>query len=289
MKKINVIITDNNKFDAQSLKNYLIKKEIIDKVEITKDGIDTLNLFKQINADVIICDLFIPSIDGFGVVEKINEMELDKKPLILLTSITVGDYIFKKVKKTISIDCFIPKPVNKDFLYNKIINMIEKKEEVIDCDKNILSKLNKSIPLINKLDYSNNVYPNMANKIDTKYKNLNLEIEIEIANILHKLGIPANIKGYRYLQDAIKMAVNNVKLLDTITKELYPSVAEKNNTTPSKVERAIRHAIEVAGVKGNVDAIRDLFNISLDLERVRPKNSEFIAKISEAVRLEFTK
>lgn len=287
MKKINVIITDNNKFNAQSLKNYLMKKEIINNVEVAGDGVTTLNLFKEINADVIICDLFIPDIDGFGVVEKINEMELDKKPLILLTSITVGDYIFKKVTKTIGVDCFISKPINEAFLYNKIVTMIEKEEKAIDCKKNNVSKLNESTPLINTLNYSNNVHCNTTNEVNNRYKTLNLEIEI--VNILHKLGIPANIKGYRYLQDAIKMVVNNAKLLDTITKELYPSVAEKNNTTPTKVERAIRHAIEVAGVKGNVEAIRDLFNISLDLEKVKPKNSEFIAKISETVRLEFIK
>ena len=287
MKKINVIIADNNRFNAQSLKDYLMTKEMINNVEVAGDGVTTLNLFKEINADVIICDLFIPNIDGFGVVEKINEMGLSKKPLILLTSIAVGDYIFKQVADTIGTDCFISKPINEAFLYTKIVNMIESKEEAIDCKKNNVLKLNESIPLINKLYYYDNTNNNTTNDVNNDYDTLNLEIEI--VNMLHKLGIPANIKGYRYLQDAIKMVVNNVKLLDTITKELYPSVAEKNNTTPTRVERAIRHAIEVAGVKGNVEAMRDLFNISLDLERVKPKNSEFIAKISETVRLEFNK
>lgn len=287
MKKFNVIIVDNNKFNTQSLKNYLMKKELVNNIEVAEDGVTALNLFKEINVDVIICDLFIPNIDGFGIVEKINEMKLDKKPLILLTSIAGGDYIFKKVTETVGIDCFISKPINEAFLYNKIISMLEKEEAVVNYEKNNLLESNESIPFINKADYSRMLNSNVSNKLNEDFDSLSLEIEI--VNMLHNLGIPANIKGYRYLQDAIKMVVNNVKLLDTITKELYPSVAEKNNTTPTRVERAIRHAIGVAGVKGNVEAIRDLFNISLDLERVKPKNSEFIAKISERVRLEYTK
>lgn len=115
------------------------------------------------------------------------------------------------------------------------------------------------------------------NVVDSK----DLDLEIKISNTLHKLGIPANIKGYRYLQDAIKLVVDNSSLVYALTKELYPSIATKNNTTVSKVDRAIRHAIKVVSLKGDICAIQDMFNLLIDAEKTRPKNSEFIAKISE--------
>ena len=111
-------------------------------------------------------------------------------------------------------------------------------------------------------------------------------LDVEVTNIIHQLGVPAHIKGYLYLREAILMVVNEIELLGAVTKELYPLIAEKYNTTASRVERAIRHAIEVAWSRGNVETITNLFGYTIDLERGKPTNSEFIAMIADKLRME---
>ena len=112
-------------------------------------------------------------------------------------------------------------------------------------------------------------------------------IETEITNIIHEIGVPAHIKGYLYLREAIKMVIDNVELLGAVTKELYPSIAKKYNTTPSRVERAIRHAIEVAWSRGKMDTIDELFGYTVSTGKGKPTNSEFIALIADKIRLEY--
>ena len=109
---------------------------------------------------------------------------------------------------------------------------------------------------------------------------------MEVTNIIHQIGVPAHIKGYLYLREAILMVIHDVDLLGAVTKELYPLIAEKYNTTPSRVERAIRHAIEVAWSRGNVDVVNSLFGYTIDVNRGKPTNSEFIAMIADKLRVE---
>ncbi len=111
-------------------------------------------------------------------------------------------------------------------------------------------------------------------------------IEITVTNTIHSVGVPANIKGYQYLRDAIIMSIKDSELINAVTKQLYPKVAEKHNTSPSRVERAIRHAIEVACVRGNEEALYNLFGYTVSNNKGKPTNSEFIAMIADKLRLE---
>ena len=112
------------------------------------------------------------------------------------------------------------------------------------------------------------------------------DLEIEITNLIHEIGVPAHIKGYQYLRDAITIVVNDMDILCAVTKELYPTIATMNNTTPSRVERAIRHAIEVAWNRGKIETIDSLFGYTVKNDKGKPTNSEFIAIIADKLRLE---
>ena len=287
MKKINIVIADNNNSSATKIKAYLSQKDNIGNIEVVDNGGEVLKLLNTNTIDVVICDLFTPIVDGFGVIESVNKMNLNKKPHIIITSIVQGNYIIEKLIELTDLNHYLSKPIDNEILYQRINNLCFKNinpTKDIECNVlNLFSQSNSAKSYIYSSTLHNDSY---VKKDDTIVYNNDLNLEIEIINTLHKLGIPANIKGYRYLQDAIKMVVNNSNLLNVITKELYPSVADKNNTTPSRVERAIRHAIEVGGEKGNIFAMQDIFNLSISRGKSRPKNSEFIAKISEKIRLE---
>lgn len=286
MRKINIVIADNNNSNAKELKDFLIAKDDIGLVHVVDNGRDVLSLVNIMDIDVVICDLFIPKIDGFGVIEGIDNMNLDNKPLIIMTSIIPGDYILKKITNTESIDGYLLKPLNNELVFQKIQNLRLNNIGYKDNKSNILNLFNQPMyneSFISVFDSCDTLCIEKDNNVvDSK----DLDLEIKISNTLHKLGIPANIKGYRYLQDAIKLVIDNSSLVYALTKELYPSIATKNNTTVSKVDRAIRHAIKVVSLKGDICAMQDMFNLSIDAEKTRYKNSEFIAKISEKIKLE---
>ena len=122
---------------------------------------------------------------------------------------------------------------------------------------------------------------------ENKQAYMKRNLETDVTNIIHEIGVPAHIKGYQYLRDAIMMSVKDNEMLNSITKILYPSIAKKHNTTPSRVERAIRHAIEVAWSRGKMDTIDELFGYTVNNGKVKPSNSEFIALISDKLRLEY--
>ena len=131
----------------------------------------------------------------------------------------------------------------------------------------------------------------MAKKIiaplEDMQKFMERNIESDVTNIIHDVGVPAHIKGYQYLREAIIMSVNDNEMLNSITKILYPSIAKKFQTTPSRVERAIRHAIEVAWNRGKMDTIDELFGYTINAEKGKPTNSEFIALIADKIRIEY--
>ncbi len=125
------------------------------------------------------------------------------------------------------------------------------------------------------------------NAYEKSREQLELNLESEVTNIIHEIGVPAHIKGYQYLREAIIMSVNDIDMLNSITKILYPTIAKKYQTTSSRVERAIRHAIEVAWSRGKMDTIDALFGYTINNGKGKPTNSEFIALIADKIRLEY--
>ena len=187
---------------------------------------------------------------------------MDSYPKIIVLS-AVGQEAFTKKAISLGADYYLVKPLDMKLL-EKRIRQVSGKEQSVNDNNN----LNMSKGIIN---------PDRNNATD---------LEVEITNIIHEIGVPAHIKGYLYLREAIKMVIENVELLGAVTKELYPSIAKKFNTTPSRVERAIRHAIEVAWSRGKVDTINQLFGYTVHNTKGKPTNSEFIAMIADKLRLE---
>lgn len=235
--KISVLIADDNKEFCSILNDYLLNQKDIVVTGIAKDGREALELIQQKQPDLVVLDIIMPHLDGLGVLEKLNGMDLDKMPRVIVLSAVGQDKITQQAI-TLGADYYVVKPFDMDIFTKRIREMFSTQD-----------------------------------------------VETEITSIIHEIGVPAHIKGYMYLREAITMVVNDMELLSAVTKELYPSIAKKYNTTASRVERAIRHAIEVAWGRGQVDAINKLFGYTVHNEKGKPTNSEFIAIIADKLRL----
>ncbi|MDO4485393.1 MAG: sporulation transcription factor Spo0A [Bacillota bacterium] len=261
MKKIRIGIADDNKEFCDILCDYFAGKEDIDLVFVSHDGIKTIENIKSMQPEILILDMIMPHLDGLGVLEAINNIELEKYPRTIVLSAVGQEQITQKAI-SLGAEYYIVKPFNLDILMKRI---------------NQLAGIRDSGE--NNMNYARAIF---TDKKDDDEKSL----EIEITNIIHEIGVPAHIKGYHYLRDAIRMAVEDMELLGAVTKELYPAIAKANNTTPSRVERAIRHAIEVAWNRGRLETINALFGYTIQNDKGKPTNSEFIAIIADKLRLE---
>ncbi|MDU2197020.1 MAG: sporulation transcription factor Spo0A [Peptostreptococcaceae bacterium] len=263
-EKIKIVLADDNKDFCQVLKEYLSNEEDIEILGIAKDGIEALDLVKRTQPDLLVLDVIMPHLDGLGVIEKLNAMDIPKMPKIIVLS-AVGQDKITQSAINLGADYYIVKPFDFVIFINRIRELVSNKTTHIEPK----SRVNTDIQMT-RSDFVKN----------------SGNIETEITNIIHEIGVPAHIKGYLYLREAIKMVIDNVELLGAVTKELYPSIAKKFNTTPSRVERAIRHAIEVAWSRGKVDTINQLFGYTVHNTKGKPTNSEFIAMIADKLRLE---
>ena len=251
MNNIKVLMIDDNYELVEMVKEYFSSHENIKIALSANDGTEGMKLIKerQDEYDLIILDLIMPMKDGVSVLEEMKDLEIDKK-VVVLTSYNTPDMI-RKVSE-LGIDYFILKPFELSELEKRIL-------ECMDCD-NVIGK-----------------------SIDV-YKN---NLQISITKILHELGVPSHIKGYQYIREGISIIYDNPDVIGGITKELYPDIAKKYETTVSRVERAIRHAIEVSWNRGNWDLMEEIFGHSVDIDKAKPTNSEFIVTVADKLRLEF--
>ena len=205
----------------------------------------------------------MPHLDGLGVLERLREMNLSPMPKIIMLTAFGQENITQKAVQ-LGASYYILKPFDMEILANRIRQLVEQSNGYFST-------------LLHSLQCSkSNVVP------IAKGKNL----DANITSIIHEIGVPAHIKGYQYLREAITMVYNNIEILGAITKTLYPAIAEKFKTTPSRVERAIRHAIEVAWTRGNIDSISHLFGYTINISKSKPTNSEFIAMVADKLRIE---
>ena len=250
-----IVLVDNNEQMRTSIKQQM-KGEEVKIVADFSDAISALNYIKDNDVDVIITDIVLPNIDGYEFMEAINKQGLANKPKILVLS-------------ALSNDNFI----NKALQYGADYYMIK------PCDVNLLKQR------VNELKNT----PIMVEKQNNDIKSVkprNRQLEEKITNIFITVGIPAHIKGYQFLREAIKMAIDNPEIINSITKKLYPRIAERFETTASKVERAIRHAIEVAWNRGKIENINALFGIRVYSNNEKPTNGEFIALVADKMLIE---
>lgn len=248
--KLKLIITDDAKeFSIESIN--ILKGLNIEPIFCSKDGEDLLNKITQILPDVVILDMFLTRLDGIGVMRAVERMNCKKPKFIVFSGFHSS--LLEKEAMNNGASYFVLKPYNI--------------REVAEIVKQLANNVSTSRQIV-------------ANTMDA------FGIEVKVTEILHQIGVPAHIKGYHYLRDSIIMSVENPDIINAVTKQLYPSVAKKYNTTSSRVERAIRHAIEVAWDRGDVDILNSYFGYTIHNSRGKPTNSEFIAMISDKLRLQ---
>lgn len=247
---IRVMIADDNKEFCELVQEYVEEQGDMQLVGVAYNGMEVLEKLDAALPDVLVLDIIMPHLDGLGVLEKLVERPVDNRPKVIMLTAFGQESITQRVIE-LGADYYILKPFNLDVLINRIRQLA-----------------------------SNNYIPKRVLQVKAK------SLDVEVTNIIHQIGVPAHIKGYLYLREAILMVIHDVDLLGAVTKELYPLIGEKYNTTPSRVERAIRHAIEVAWSRGNVDVVNSLFGYTIDVNRGKPTNSEFIAMIADKLRVE---
>jgi two-component system response regulator (stage 0 sporulation protein A) len=259
-KKIRIVIADDNKEFSSILSEYLSGQADFEVVGTAKDGIEAVNMVQNHQPDVLVLDIIMPHLDGLGVLEKINQMTNVKLPKVIVLSAVGQDKITQRAIN-LGAEYYVVKPFDMEIFGNRIRQLFN-------------SNLST-----NEVKRSSLIVPEPTAFIN------NNSLEAEITNIIHEIGVPAHIKGYLYLREAIQMVVNDVELLSAVTKELYPSIAKKYNTTASRVERAIRHAIEVAWSRGQIETINKIFGYTIHNDKGKPTNSEFIAMVADKLRL----
>lgn len=264
--KIQIVISDDNKDFCEILSEYLGKQSDMEVVGIANNGIEACSVIQDMQPDVVILDVIMPHLDGIGVLERMNTVEFEKRPVFIMLSAVGQDKITERALN-LGAEYYIIKPFDMETLITRI------------------RQLRSSHQIIKNGTTPNNA-PKVTNSGRSTYTLSALSLEKEVTNVIHEIGIPAHIKGYQYLRDAIIMAINDMDILNSITKQLYPSIAKKYNTTPSRVERAIRHAIEVAWSRGKMDTIDKLFGYTVNNGKGKPTNSEFVALIADRLRLE---
>lgn len=267
---IKVLLVDDNNDFLNSIEEQLLNEDDIQIVGMASNGIEAIEYIEQREPDVVICDIIMPLLDGLGVIERLHSLNLKKFPKVIILSAMDKSTIVEQALN-LGASYYLIKPADYSILIKRI--------------RDVSSKNIKSKKII-----SNNVYINNAPTLqeDENFITGVDNLDTQITNIMHKLGVPAHIKGYIYIREAIKMVVKNTELLGAITKELYPAIAIKYNTAPSRVERAIRHAIEVTWSRKNEEEISKLFKYTLYSNKSKPTNSEFIAVIADKLRLELS-
>ncbi len=262
MERIHVIVADDNEIMRESLKDILETDPQIVVDGVAMNGKITLEMIKDKQPDVVVIDLVMPQIDGIGVMERVKDevKNLPKKPAFIVVSGS-GEQDMMEDAFQAGASYYIMKPFDRIDIIQRI-----KRVASIGTQKGLIGK---KAP----------VYENKCAAVHN--------LESDVTNIIHEIGVPAHIKGYQYLRDAIMMSVNDPEMLNSITKLLYPTIAKNHKTTPSRVERAIRHAIEVAWSRGKMDTIDELFGYTVSNGKGKPTNSEFVALIADRIRLEY--
>lgn len=251
-KKLKIIIADDSTELGQSCAKAL-KSYGMDVVLCEKDGRCILSKTKTEKPDVILADVFMPNLDILGVLNGLKETDAKERPMVMAMS-SFDNQRLEKETLDAGASYYFLKPFDINTMAERIIQLSGWKNEIS--------------PVVVK----DNVVTDP-------------ELELMVTEIIHQIGVPAHIKGYHYLREAIILSVKNSEIINSVTKLLYPTVAKNHGTTSSRVERAIRHAIEVAWDRGDIDVLNSYFGYTIQNDRGKPTNSEFIAMISDKLRL----
>lgn len=250
-KKLSVLLADDKGESALNLASAL-RSKCMDVTVCEKNGAALLKTLEGYSPDVLVMDAFLQHIDAIGVVSRLNMTDPVTRPLIFVLS-SIDNQRFEREVIRLGVDYYFIKPVDPQILAERILQITSWKDV------------------------------GLAGRV--RQEDSPEDLDVVISEIMHQIGVPAHIKGYLYLRDAIKRSVGDSEMLNSVTKLLYPTVAKDFNTTASRVERAIRHAIEVAWDRGDVDVLSSYFGYTIQNDRGKPTNSEFIAMIADRLRL----
>lgn len=247
--KINVVVADDNKEFCNIVRQYFDRLDDFNLCGIASNGNEALQLIQENEPDVVLLDIIMPHLDGIGVLEQVSQMNLSHRPKFMVVS-TLGQEAMTQRTVQLGADYYLLKPFDLNVLETRIRQLL-------------------------------NGRPGPSS-VTVRGRNL----DVEVTKIIHQIGVPAHVKGYQYLREAILQVIEDMGLLGAVTKELYPMIARKYQTTPSRVERAIRHAIELAWDRGNVDMINRFFGYTVKMDKGKPTNSEFIAIVADRIRID---
>ncbi len=251
-KKLKIVIADDSTELGQNCAK-AFKAYGMQVILCEKDGKVLLSYIKKEKPDVVLADVFMPNLDILGVLSAVREMNAKDRPMVMAMSSFDNQRLEKETLEA-GAGYYFLKPFDINIIAERIIQLSGWK--------------NEKAPLVVK----NNVVTDP-------------QLELMVTDIIHQIGVPAHIKGYHYLREAIILSVKNSEIVNSVTKLLYPTVAKTYSTTASRVERAIRHAIEVAWDRGDIDVLNSYFGYTIQNDRGKPTNSEFIAMISDKLRL----
>ena len=241
-----VLLADANEEFRGMLREIIDQTEEFTVVGSTGDGAEALQLIEQRRPDLVLMDVVLPGLDGFGVMKRMD-LQAEKAPRVILLSAFCNEQVAAEAV-SLGASYFFPKPCDTQTLLDRMHTVLQQPEEEAES-----------------------AAPDMKNRVTA---------------VIHEIGVPAHIKGYQYLREAILIAVDDMDVINAVTKVLYPEVAKRFGTTPSRVERAIRHAIEVAWDRGDLETLQKYFGYTVSNAKGKPTNSEFIAMIADRLVLE---
>ena len=254
MDQIRVLITDDNDEIRAVLREYLESQEDMTVAGECRNGVEALQFLQENSVDVMLLDIIMPQMDGYGVLEQLQRIPNGNRPqVIMVTALGRDDFIARAIR--LGVQYYMVKPVELSVLADRIRDAARQGYQQFEETA--------ALPVA------------AARTLDDK-----------LSNIFLSLGIPAHIKGYQFLREAIKLVIEDPERINRITKELYPAIARRFNTSASKVERAIRHAIEVAWSRGRIDTLNRAFGCRVALPDEKPTNGEFIALVADKLSME---
>lgn len=257
-EKTSVLIADDNRTFADGLAEYLKTQQDFEVLGCAYDGEEAVGMILETKPDIVVLDVIMPKRDGISVLRKINDIRMEKYPIFLAASVSDSSWITQTVS-SLGASYFILKPQSNESIA-EVLRTFSKENKT--CGQEVQASVRQA---------------EAAESTD---------LEAIVTNVIHELGVPAHIKGYQYIRTAIMMVVDNMDLLNYITKQLYPEIAKKYSTTSSRVERAIRHSIEVAWSRGKAKTLDEIFGYTIDCGKGKPTNSEFIAMVADKIRLQ---
>ncbi len=256
-----VVVIDEDQSITDGLSAAIGRQEETEFAGHTDNGAAAADLIRELQPDIVILDLILPGMDGIDIMKSVKKSkDIYKKPLFIVVSATGDDDIVRKAFLN-GAKRFIKKPFDPDYVAEKAVEV---------CRERTYEPVSVSVVAEDNVTQYGNAY-----------------LENDISNLIKELGVPANVKGYHYLRDAVMISMTRSGAYHSVTKMVYPEVARKYDTTPSRVERAIRHAVDTAWIRGSMGAFQEIFGYTIDSHRGKPTNSEFIAIVADKLRMTY--